>query len=147
MPDDAIGEPVPDAFRGASFDRPSLSQPSTSRDGMRQHQLQTLRLVAPSTTSLLKPRSQHNSGMTDSDMDWSAAAAFQAKYRRRQRSDTPEFAKSDKEQLTSMCFEQHSQATFQDSTSEPRPFFRRVYESLRSLNCARPSKKFGVTPI
>ncbi|KAJ5710955.1 hypothetical protein N7488_005111 [Penicillium malachiteum] len=154
LPDDVVGEPLTD-FRGASMDRPSISRPSTgrpstSRDGMRGHPLQTLRLVAPSTTSLMKPRSRHNSGPSDSandsDMDWSAAAATQAQSRRRQQSDSPEFMKSTKEQLTSMCYEQHSPATFQEPAQE-RPFFRRLLESLRSLNCARPMKSNNMTTI
>lgn len=154
MPDDAVGELISDAYRGASLDRPStgrpsISRPSTSRDGTRSHPLQTLRLVAPSTVSLIKPRSQHNSlhdSANESEMDWTAAAALQAQYRRRQRSDTPEFVKPEKEQLTSMCYEQHSPATFQDPT-EQKPFFRRMLDSLRSLNCARPLKSNTTTTI
>ena len=155
MPDDAVGEPIPDALRSASLDRPSLSRPSTSRpstsrDGMRGHPLQTLRLVAPSTTSLLKPRSRQNSGPTEStngsEVDWPAAAAIQAKTRR-QRSNTPEMIKSDKEKLTSMCYEQHSPATFQDQAQDELPFFRRILQSIRSLNCARPIKSNPTTTI
>lgn len=140
LPDDAMGEPIPDALRSASLDRPSLSRPSTSRDGLRPHPLQTLRLVAPSTTSLLKSRSRQDSSTNESDVDWSAAAAFQAKTRRK-RSNTPDFAKSDKERLTSLCYEQHSEATFQEAVSEePKPLVRRMLDSLRFLNCARPKK-------
>ncbi|KAJ5772260.1 hypothetical protein N7520_002789 [Penicillium odoratum] len=157
MPDDAPIE-FHDPFRGGSIDRPStgrpsISRPSTSRDGSRAHPLQTLRLVAPSSVSLVKPRSQHNSSSglhdsaTESEMDWSAAAAMQAQYRRRERSDTPEFAKPEKEQLTSMCYEQHSQATFQDAAQEQKPFFRRMLDSIRSLNCARPTKSTTTTTI
>ncbi|KAJ5116316.1 hypothetical protein N7456_000664 [Penicillium angulare] len=154
MPDDAVGEPIPDAFRGVSLDRPSTSRPSTSRpstsrDGLRGHPLQTLRLVAPSTTSLIKPRSRHNTSPTEtvneSDVDWPVTASMQAKAR--QRSDTPEFAKSDKAQLTSMCYEQHSQATFQEPIQDEKPFFRRILDSLRSLNCARPLKSNTTTTI
>ncbi|KAJ5639640.1 uncharacterized protein N7484_007502 [Penicillium longicatenatum] len=154
MPDDAVGELITDGFRGASLDRPStgrpsISRPSTSRDGTRGHPLQTLRLVAPSSVSLIKPRSQHNSlhdSANESEMDWTAAAAMQAQYRRRQRSDTPEFVKPEKEQLTSMCYEQHSPAPIQDPT-EQKPFFRRILDSLRSLNCARPMKSNTTTTI
>lgn len=139
LPDDVVGELIPDALRSASLDRPNTSRPSTSREGMR-HPLQTLRMVAPSTTSLLKPRSRQNSGLKDSDVEWSAAAAFQAKTRRK-RSNSPEFAKSDKERLTSLCYEQHSEATFKESVSdEPKPLVRRMIDSLRFLNCARPKK-------
>lgn len=151
MPDDAVGEPVPLAFRGVSLDRPSTSRPSTgrpstSRDGQRSHPLQTLRLVAPSTTSLMKPRTRNNSSDQASDMDPTTAAAVQAKSRRRQRSDSPEF-NSDKDQLTSLCHEQPSQATFQGHAKEPRPFLRRMIDSLRSLNCHKPNRKPAPTPI
>ena len=151
MPDDAVGEPVPPSFRGASLDRPSTSRPSTgrpstSRDGLRTHPLQTLRLVAPSTTSLMKSRSRNDSSAQGSDIDRSTAAAVQAKSRRRERSDTPEF-NSDKEQLTSLCYEQHSPGTFQEPAQDSRPFFRRMIDSLRSLNCHKPSRKPAPTPI
>ncbi|KAJ5930514.1 hypothetical protein N7466_006007 [Penicillium verhagenii] len=153
MTDDTLAELNADPFRAGSLDRPStgrpsISRPSTSRDGSRAHPLQTLRLVAPSTLSLIKPQSQQSSvaphdSANESDMDWSAAAAMQAQNRRRQRSeasDTSVFVKPEKEQLTSMCYEQHSQATFQDTAVEQKPFFRRMLDSLRSLNCARPMK-------
>ncbi|KAJ5668337.1 uncharacterized protein N7477_006907 [Penicillium maclennaniae] len=140
MPDE---EPVPELYRGMSFDRPCLS-----RDGLRpQYGLQTLRLVAPSTTSLIKPRSppsSRDSNTRDSDIDRSAAAAaFQAQERRRQRSNTPEYTSSDKEKLTSMCCEQQSQATINESL-EQRPFFRRMLDSLRSLNCHKTTKNVDV---
>jgi hypothetical protein len=125
-----------------SFDRPSIS-----RDGLRPHHpLQTLRLVAPSTNSLIKPRSPpstRQSSARNSDVDRSAAAAFQAQERRRQRSDTPEYTSSDKEKLTSMCYEQQSQATINEQ-SEQRPFFRRMLDSLRSLNCHKTTKNVDV---
>ncbi|KAJ5198183.1 uncharacterized protein N7498_007300 [Penicillium cinerascens] len=143
MPDDAVGEPVPEPFRGMSFERPI-----TSRDGLRpSHPLHTLRLVAPSTTSLMKPRSpktsSRGSSTRDSDIDRSAAAAFQAQSRRRQRSDSPEYVKSDKEKFTSMCYEQQSRAIINEST-EQRPFFRRMLDSLRSLNCHKTTKNVDV---
>lgn len=140
MPDDVVGEPIPEPFRGMSLDRPS-----TSRDGLRAHPLQTLRVVAPSTTSLVKPpRSRNNSSPRSSDIDRPMAAAFQARSRRRQRSDSPEFAPPDKEKLTSMCYEQHSQATFHEPAAKPRPFFRRVLDSLRSLNCHKTKNNVDV---
>lgn len=156
MPDDAVGEPVPLAFRGVSLDRPSTSRPSTSRpstgrpstsrDGQRSHPLQTLRLVAPSTTSLMKSRVRNESSGQASDMDRTTAAAVQAKSRRRQRSDSPEFT-SDKDQLTSLCHEQPSPATSYGPTQEPRPFLRRMIDSLRSLNCHKPNRKPAPTPL
>lgn len=154
--DDILGEPIPEAYR-PSMDRPSLSRPSTSRDGSRAHAgLQTLRLVAPSTTSLARPaRSRKNSSINSSDVDRTAAAAWQAQYRRRQRSDTPEYPsssseKDDKEKLTSLCHEKASQATIHDGIREQRPLFQRFMDSLRSLNCHqshKSHKKTNVTTI
>jgi len=142
LPDYGLGEPLPEPVRGMSLDRPG-----TSRDGRPCHPLQTLRLVDPSTTSLMKPRSPPNStresSTRDSDIDCSAAAAFQAQSRRRQRSDSPEYVNSEKEKLPSMCYEQHSQATINES-AESRPFFRRMLDSLRALNCHRTTKNVDV---
>lgn len=145
LPDDVLGGPVIDSLRGVSLDRPS-----TSRDGLKpvHHPLQTLRLVAPSATSLMKPlsgRSRNNSSIRETDVDRAAAAANQAQ-RRRQRSDTPEY-NSDKEQLTSMCYEQHSPVPFPDPAADNRPFFKKVIDSLRSLSCHKTSTKSNVTTI
>ncbi|KAJ5357782.1 hypothetical protein N7541_004940 [Penicillium brevicompactum] len=153
MPDDILGEPISEIYR-PSMDRPSTSRPSTSRDVPRAHHaMQTLRLVAPSTTSLTRPpRSRKNSSINSSDVDRSAAAAWQAQYRRRQRSDTPEYPsssseRSDKEKLTSLCHEQHSQATIPDALREQRPLFQRFMDSLRSLNCQKPQKSHKKTNV
>lgn len=144
LPDDTMGGTVMESLRGMSLDRPS-----TSRDGLKpNHPLQTLRLVAPSATSLMKPlsnRSRKNSSIVESDVDRAAAAANQAQ-RRRQRSDTPEY-NSDKEQLTSMCYEQHSPVPFPDPAADTRPFFKKVIDSLRSLSCHKTSTKSNVTTI
>ncbi|KAJ5377543.1 uncharacterized protein N7496_004952 [Penicillium cataractarum] len=142
MPDDAVGHPVPEPYRGVSLDRPS-----TSRDGLRpNHPLQTLRLVAPSTTSLLKPRSRNNSNgnLRDSDIDRSTAAAVQARSRRRQQSDSSEYIKEETDKLTSMCYEQHSPIPFEDPIDQ-RPFFKRVLDSLRSLSCHKAATKTTTT--
>ncbi|KAJ5459925.1 uncharacterized protein N7458_001477 [Penicillium daleae] len=142
MPDDVVGQPVPESYRGVSLDRPS-----NSRDGMRlNHPLQTLRLVAPSTTSLLKPRSRNNSNgnRRDSHIDRSTAAAVRARSRRRQYSDSPEYIKEETEKLTSMCYEQHSPASFEDAIDQ-RPFFKRVLDSLRSLSCHKTASKTTTT--
>ncbi|KAF3390632.1 hypothetical protein F1880_009112 [Penicillium rolfsii] len=145
MPDDAVGQPVPEPYRGVSLDRPSIS-----RDGLRPHHpLQTLRLVAPSTTSLLKPRSRNNShsNLRESDIDRSTAAAVQARTRRHQRSDSPEYIKEETEKLTSMCYEQHSPIPFEDPADQ-RPFFKRFLDSLRSLSCHKaPTKTTATTAI
>ncbi|CAI7670704.1 unnamed protein product [Penicillium pancosmium] len=144
LPDDSTSSTMMESLRGMSLDRPS-----TSRDGLRvNHPLQTLRLVAPSATSLMKPlsnRSRKNSSILESDVDRAAAAANQAQ-RRRQRSDTPEY-NSDKEQLTSMCYEQHSPVPFPDPAADNRPFFKKVIDSLRSLSCHKTSTKSNVTTI
>ncbi|KAJ5780407.1 hypothetical protein N7457_005567 [Penicillium paradoxum] len=140
MPEDIVGEPIPDNIR------PSIERPSTSRDGLRPpNALQTLRLVAPSTTSLIRPRSRKNSNPDSADVARAAAAAaaLQAQSRRRQRSDSPEYSNPDKssqEKLTAFCYEQHSQFPFIDGSREQRPLFQRFMDSLRSLNCQKPTK-------
>jgi hypothetical protein len=153
MPDDILGEPISEIYR-PSMDRPSIGRPSTSRDGPRgNNALQTLRLVAPSTTSLTRPtRSRKNSSINSSDVDRTAAAAWQAQYRRRQRSDTPEYPsssseKDDKEKLTSLCHEKASAATIQQGLREQRPLFQRFMDSLRSLNCQKPHKPHKKTTV
>ena len=141
MPEDAVGLPVPEPLRHASLDRPIPSRPSPSRDASRTH-LQTLRLVAPSTTSLLKPQRRTSSSVNESDIDrTAAAAALQAKSRRRQYSNGPELFNSDKEQPASMCYEQHSQVASQEFAAEPRPFIQRMLNALRFLDCRKPSRK------
>lgn len=150
MPDDILGEPISEIYR-PSMDRPSIGRPSTSRDGPRG--LQTLRIVAPSTTSLTRPtRSRKNSSINSSDVDRSAAAAWQAQYRRRQRSDTPEYPsssseKDDKEKMTTLCHEKPSQAALQNGLREQRPLFQRFMDSLRSLNCQKPHKSHKKTNV
>lgn len=147
MPEDILGEPIPEAFR------PSMDRPSTSKEAVRTPiGLQTLRLVDPSSTSLTRPpRSRKNSSLNSSDVDRSAAAAFQAQFRRRQRSESTEYTnsdKSDKEKLTSFCYDHFSSAPINGSR-EQRPLFQRFMNSLRSLNCQKPqkSKKTNVTTI
>lgn len=139
MPDDAIGEPIPEPFRGMSLDRPS-----TSRDGLRPHHpLQTLRLVAPSTASLIKSRSRNNSIPRSPDVDRSMASVFQSRTKP-QRSASPESIHPDKEKLTSMCYEQHPPATFHEPMSQPRPLLKRVIESFRLFNCHKTRKNVDV---
>ncbi|KAJ6178991.1 hypothetical protein N7519_009452 [Penicillium mononematosum] len=146
MPEDILGEPIPEAFR------PSMDRPSTSKEGVRAHNgLHTLRLVAPSSTSLTRSRSRKNSSLNSSDVDRSAAAAFQAQFRRRQRSDSPEYSnsssdKGDKEKLTSFCYDQYSHAPT-NGAREQRPLFERFMDSLRSLNCQKPQKSHKKTNV
>ncbi|OQE24223.1 hypothetical protein PENFLA_c010G11085 [Penicillium flavigenum] len=146
MPEDILGEPIPEAFR------PSMDRPSTSKEAVRAHNgLHTLRLVAPSSTSLTRSRSRKNSSLNSSDVDRSAAAAFQAQFRRRQRSDSPEYSnsssdKGDKEKLTSFCYDQYSH-TPTNGAREQRPLFERFMDSLRSLNCQKPQKSHKKTNV
>ncbi|KAJ6133440.1 hypothetical protein N7471_008655 [Penicillium samsonianum] len=147
MPEDILGEPIPEAFR------PSMDRPSTSKDAVRSHNgLHTLRLVAPSSTSLTRPpRSRKNSSLNSSDVDRSAAAAFQAQFRRRQRSESPEYSnstsdKGDKEKSTSLCYDQYSQAPI-NGAREQRPLLQRFMNSLRSLNCQKPQKSHKKTNV
>ncbi|KAJ5251891.1 hypothetical protein N7489_002301 [Penicillium chrysogenum] len=146
MPEDILGEPIPEAFR------PSMDRPSTSKEAVRAHSgLQTLRLVAPSSASLTRSRSRKNSSLNSSDVDRSAAAAFQAQFRRRQRSDSPEYSnsssdKGDKEKLTSFCYDQYSH-TPTNGAREQRPLFERFMNSLRSLNCQKPQKSHKKTNV
>ncbi|KAJ5154640.1 uncharacterized protein N7500_010079 [Penicillium coprophilum] len=154
MSEDILGEPIPEAFR------PSMDRPSTSKDGVRPKDgLNTLRLVAPSSTSLTRPpRSRKNSSTNSSDVDRSAAAAFQAQFRRRQRSDSPTYSNNsnseqgEEEKLTSFCYDLYSQAptNFQAPTNgvrEQRPLFQRFMSSLRSLNCQKPQKSHKKTNV
>lgn len=152
MADDVLGQPISEIYR-PSMDRPSVGRSSTSRDGPRTASgLQTLRLVAPSTTSLARPtRSRKNSSLNSSDVDRSAAAAWQAQYRRRQRSDTSDCPSSssssdNKEKLASLCREKPSQA-IHDGLREQRPLFQRFMDSLRSLNCQKPHKSHKKTNV
>ncbi|KAJ5520030.1 hypothetical protein N7463_000483 [Penicillium fimorum] len=148
MPVDVLGEPIPEAFR------PSMDRPSTSKDAVRSNNgLNSLRLVAPSSTSLTRPpRSRKNSSTNSSDVDRSAAAAFQAQFRRRQRSDSPISSNNsnsdhgEKEKLTSFCYDQFSQAPI-NGAREQRPLFQRFMSSLRSLNCQKPQKSHKKTNV
>lgn len=150
LSEDILGEPIPEAFR------PSMDRPSTSKDAVRPNNaLQTLRLVAPSSASLTRPpRSRKNSSMNSSDVDRSAAAAFQAQFRRRQRSESPEYptsnsstsAKGEKEKLTAFCYDQYAHAPI-TAAREQRPLFERFMNSLRSLNCQKPQKSHKKTNV
>ncbi|KAJ5922074.1 hypothetical protein N7516_009777 [Penicillium verrucosum] len=150
LSEDILGEPIPEAFR------PSMDRPSTSKDAVRPNNaLQTLRLVAPSSASLTRPpRSRKNSSMNSSDVDRSAAAAFQAQFRRRQRSESPEYPtsnsstsdKGEKEKLTAFCYDQYAHAPI-TAAREQRPLFERFMNSLRSLNCQKPQKSHKKTNV
>lgn len=140
--DDVFGPSMPEPCRGVSLDRPSAS-----RDGLRPHHpLQTLRLVAPSSTSLLHSRSRNNSHghLRESDVDRSTAAAVHAQSRRRQHSDSSGCIHEESDKLTSMCYEQHAPLPFEEP-NDPRPFFKRMMDSIRSLSCQKSFSK-STTP-
>ena len=142
LPVDPVGVPIPDPYHTASLDQPiAFRRPSASRDAMRPHPLQTIRLLAPSNTSVNQPRSRNDSVANESNIDRTAAAAIQARSRRRQYSNSLESANSDKERFTSFCYEQHSPTASHDVSVESRPFFQRMFDSLRSLNCRGASRK------
>ncbi|KAL4873568.1 hypothetical protein BDV12DRAFT_208507 [Aspergillus spectabilis] len=114
-------------------------QSRTGRDFLRPTAQQTLRLVAPSTTSLVHPRSRRNSVKSQSyGIDRStAAAAIQAKSRRRQRSTSPETSLStEREKMCTFCREERTDRTIHHSLTLARPpLYKRVWESLRFLGC------------
>ncbi|KKK14966.1 hypothetical protein ARAM_002608 [Aspergillus rambellii] len=116
----------------------TVLQARPGRDILRSNAQHTLRLVAPSTTSLVHPRSRRNSSKTRTyDIDRSTAAAMQAKSRRRQRSDCPEISLSaEREKMCTFCREERSDKAIHHSLTLSRPpLYKRVWESLRVLGC------------
>ncbi|KAL6237034.1 hypothetical protein BDW75DRAFT_249501 [Aspergillus navahoensis] len=114
-------------------------QTRSGKDILRPTAHQTLRLVAPSTTSLVQPRSRRNSAKSQTyGIDHStAAAAIQAKSRRRQRCTSPETSLStEREKMCTFCREERSDRTIHHSLTLSRPpLYKRVWESLRVLAC------------
>ncbi|KAL4754857.1 hypothetical protein BDW72DRAFT_165547 [Aspergillus terricola var. indicus] len=114
-------------------------QTRPGKDILRPTAHQTLRLVAPSTTSLVPPRSRCNSAKSQTyGIDRStAAAAIQAKSRRRQRSISPETSLSaEREKVCTFCREERSDRTIHHGLTLSRPpLYKRVWESLRVLAC------------
>lgn len=104
---------------------------------------QTLRLVAPSTTSLSRPQSsRHSSEKLSGDIDSSTAAAIQAQFRRRQRSNATDeylpFPKPEAMRHHYYCNSHTlpSSETFSSNTVIEQPtVFRKIWGSLRSLDC------------
>ncbi|KAF5857082.1 hypothetical protein ETB97_006261 [Aspergillus alliaceus] len=103
---------------------------------------QSLRLVPPSTTSLVPPRtprSRQNSKdeRPNIDMDRStAAAAMQAKSRRKPPSNSPQTSLSTHgEKICTMCREERSDKALHSLTLSRQPLYKRVWESLRVLGC------------
>ncbi|KAI9927874.1 hypothetical protein MW887_002726 [Aspergillus wentii] len=130
-------------------ERPAtMDHPPYSRDALRPAGHQTLRLVAPSTTSLVRPRSRRDSQPAEYDIDRSTAAAIQAKSRRKQRSTSPEEVSIQHGEKVCMCHDDRSHSTIHDSLTLARPpLFKRIWESLRVLGChsdmttPKPSRK------
>ncbi|KAL4951044.1 hypothetical protein BDW69DRAFT_201679 [Aspergillus filifer] len=114
-------------------------QTRSGKDILRPTAHQTLRLVAPSTTSLVPPRSRCNSTKSHTyGIDRStAAAAMQAKSRRRQRSTSPGASLStDREKMCTFCREERSDRAIHHSLALSRPpLYKRLWESLRVLGC------------
>ncbi|KAI9374072.1 hypothetical protein BJX61DRAFT_344729 [Aspergillus egyptiacus] len=140
VPDDPCSSPMKTAL-----------QARTGRDILRPTAQHTLRLVAPSTTSLVQPRSRRNSAKSQTyGIDRStAAAAIQAKSRRRHGSSSAETSLStDREKMCTFCREERSDRTIHHSLTLARPpLYKRLWESLRVLGChgdiatPRPRKK------
>lgn len=132
MPDHPPHERCPSSMKSAVQARPG-------RDILRPTAHQTLRLVAPSTTSLVNPRSRRNSAKSQTyGIDRStAAAAIQAKSRRRQRSTSPETSMSaEREKMCTFCREERSDKTIHQSLTLSRPpLYKRLWESIRVLGC------------
>ncbi|CRG82803.1 hypothetical protein PISL3812_00149 [Talaromyces islandicus] len=98
---------------------------------------QTLRLVAPSTTSLAAPLSRQSTEKTVTEMDTSTtAAAIQAQSRRRQRSNaTDEFLPFTKAETVHQYYCRRPSSDTETSSLYRTNMFKRMWGSLRSLNC------------
>lgn len=126
-----------------------IVQARSSKDIFRPAAHQTLRLVAPSTTSLVRPRTPRSRGNSCAttgpsrpqtpkyDIDRSTAAAIHAQTRRRQRSDSPDMPLTpQREKLCTLCREERSDRAIHQSLSLVRPpLYKRFWESLRMLGC------------
>ncbi|KAL4897548.1 hypothetical protein BDV59DRAFT_46097 [Aspergillus ambiguus] len=126
-----------------------VMQARSSKDLFRPTAQQTLRLVAPSTTSLVRPRTPRSRGNSCAttvpsrpqtpkcDIDRSTAAAIHAQTRRRQRSDSPDLPLTpQREKLCTLCREERSDRAIHQSLSLVRPpLYKRFWESLRVLGC------------
>ncbi|KAL2003758.1 hypothetical protein VTN02DRAFT_2394 [Thermoascus thermophilus] len=107
--------------------------PTTQPSSVAAHQ--TLRLVAPSTTSLPRPPSRRASHEDSSHIDTSTAAAIQAQIRRQQKSSKHELPSFDMEEKNKgHCYESHSDIRSSIS-SDRRGRFKRIWGTLRTLNC------------
>jgi hypothetical protein len=128
--------PIPNQFQEElpKCSMSSVRRPS-SGDVFRPAEQETMRLVAPSATSLVRRPSHEGSLRGECDIDRTTAAAMQAKSRRRQRM-TPESHSLDQERPASFCRDESSDDWIDDSKTLRRdPLFRRVWKSLRALSC------------
>ncbi|KAL4970166.1 uncharacterized protein BDV14DRAFT_195694 [Aspergillus stella-maris] len=131
---------MPDPPPNSRCQSPMRTVPTRlGKDILRPTTHQTLRLVAPSTTSLVPPRSRCNSTKSHTyGIDRStAAAAMQAKSRRRQRSTSPGVSLStEREKMCTFCREERSDRAIHHSLALSRPpLYKRLWESLRVLGC------------
>ncbi|KAL1968124.1 hypothetical protein VTN77DRAFT_2255 [Rasamsonia byssochlamydoides] len=101
----------------------------------------TLRLVAPSMTSLPQPQSRHSSSEKEGyEINTTAAAAIQAQTRRRQRSYAEETVPFSKEEFTHERYYCQTRVAPRVDSDQAlslnrRSMFQRVWGSLRALNC------------
>lgn len=160
MPDHPVQQPPlppPPPLPPGSSGKKTVVQARSSRDVFHPSAQGTLRIVAPSTTSLVRPDSHREkeslpatpitaatatTKTSEYDMHHSAAAAaIQARSRRRQRSRSPtspatSMTFADREKLRTMCCEDMTEHKLQSSlTLDRRPLYRRFWESLRVLSC------------
>ena len=145
----------------ATSQKKTVTRSRSKRDLNHSSAERSLRMVAPSTTSLVRPGScqsrqdgsqppptprKPSTATTEYDIDRStAAAAFQAQSRRRQRTESaappspppsapPSFP--DHEKLRTLCREDRTENTLHNSLAlGRRPLYRRFWESLRILSC------------
>ncbi|KAB8070746.1 hypothetical protein BDV29DRAFT_197799 [Aspergillus leporis] len=105
-------------------------------DVFRPSALQTLRIVAPSTTSLPRSRRSSKECCPNYDFDRTTAAAIQAKSRRKQRYNSPQISLTPEgEKFRTMCREDRSDKALHSLTLARPPLYKRVWESLRVLGC------------
>ncbi|KAH8690550.1 hypothetical protein BGW36DRAFT_432348 [Talaromyces proteolyticus] len=117
-------------------DRAAVSVTSVS-DVLPKPLKQTLRLVAPSTTSLPRSPSRQSTEKGISEINTSTAAAIQAQSRRRQRSNATDESLPFSKAETIHQYYCHQQRSNTETSSIYRTsVFKRMWGSLRSLNCS-----------
>lgn len=126
--------PLPTPFQELFHKGSMTSLRTPGKDTFHSPDQETLRLVAPSATSLSHSPSQKRNARGEYDIDRSTAAAMQAKSRRRQHI-APDTHCLDRERSDSISRDECSDAWIDESKSLRDPFFRRVWRSLRFLSC------------